>query len=228
MLHPSQLDPSKSAYEAVYGPYDWNRFPLAPPGCKAVIYESPGTRGSWASHGTNAWYLGPLVDHYQCNHFVVPDTRAYRVSGSAKLFPQHYQVPFLMWNENFQEVIDELATTIREVLPNQRAKLLKLVYKHLQLDKSDDSPRTLTDASHTWILLRGDIQLNPYAPPPNEQRVPLPTPNNIQWITDAPPIMNAPNPTQKRRLKLTPRTHSQRTRNNIPGSVPRITLVMPR
>jgi hypothetical protein len=81
--------------------------------------------------------------------FFVPDTRAYRVSGSAKLFPQHCQVPFLMWNKNFQEVIDELATTIREVPPNQRAKLLKLVYKRLQLDKSNNSPRTLIDESHT-------------------------------------------------------------------------------
>jgi hypothetical protein len=114
-----------------------------------------------------------------------------------------------MWNENFQEVIDELATTIREVPPNQRTKLLKLVYKRLQLDKRDDSPRTLTDASHTWMLPRGDIQLNPYVLPPNEQRVPLPTPNNIQRITDAPPIMNALNPTQKHHLKLTPRTHSR-------------------
>ncbi len=149
------------------------------------------------------------------------------MSGSAELFLQHCQVPFLLWKENFQEVIDELATTIREVPPDQCAKLLNLVYKHLQLDKSNDTPRTLTDASHTWMLPRGDIQLNPYVPPPNEQRVPLPTPNIIQWITDALPIMNAPNPTQKRCLKLTPWTHSRRTRNNIPGSVPRITPVAP-
>jgi hypothetical protein len=40
--------------------------------------------------------------------------------------------------------------------------------------------------------------------------------------------MNAPIPTQKHCLKLTPRTHSRRTQNNIPGSVPRITPVAPR
>ncbi len=38
MLCPSRLDPTMAAYEALHGPYDWNRFPLAPPGCKAVIY----------------------------------------------------------------------------------------------------------------------------------------------------------------------------------------------
>ncbi len=116
MLRLSWIDPNMFAYEAVHGPYDWNHFPLAPPGCKAVIYEAPELRGSWASHGTDAWYVGPLLDHYQCNHYFVPDTCAYRVSGSAELFPQNCQVPFLLWNENFQKVIDELTTTLNELL----------------------------------------------------------------------------------------------------------------
>jgi hypothetical protein len=81
------LNPNISAYETIRGPYDWNHFPLAPPGCKAVIYKSPDTRGSWGSQSTDAWYLGPLVDHYQCNHYFVPKTRAYRISCSAELFP---------------------------------------------------------------------------------------------------------------------------------------------
>ncbi len=101
MLHLSQIDPSMSAYEAVHGPYDWNHFPLAPPGCKAVIYKAPESQGSWASHGTDAWYVGPLLEHHRCNHYFIPNTRAYRVSGSAELFPQHCQVPFLLWNEDF-------------------------------------------------------------------------------------------------------------------------------
>ncbi len=41
MLRPSRIDPIMTAYEAIHGPYDWNHFPLAPPGCKAVIYEAP-------------------------------------------------------------------------------------------------------------------------------------------------------------------------------------------
>jgi hypothetical protein len=44
-----RIEPSKSAYKTLYGPYDWNRYPLAPLGCKAVVYEDGDTRGSWAS-----------------------------------------------------------------------------------------------------------------------------------------------------------------------------------
>jgi hypothetical protein len=86
MLRPSHIDPTMSACKALHGPYDWNRFPLAPPGSKAVIYEAPKSRGSWASHGTGAWYVGSSLDHYPCNHFFIPKTCAYRVSGSTKLF----------------------------------------------------------------------------------------------------------------------------------------------
>jgi hypothetical protein len=65
LLRPSRIDPTKSAYEALHGPYDWNRFPLAPPGCKAVIYEAPESRTSRGSRGTDAWYLGPSLDHFR-------------------------------------------------------------------------------------------------------------------------------------------------------------------
>jgi hypothetical protein len=246
MLRPSRLDPTMSAYEAVHGPYDWNRFPLAPPGCKAVIYEAPEVRGSWASHGTDAWCVGPSLDHYRCNHFFVPDTRAFRISGSAELFPQHCQVPFLLWNENFQEVINELTATLNELTPDRRAKFLRLVYKRLDAGPPA-AKRTLTAPSHEWMLPRTDVQLNPYVPPPQqrvdiplapvEQRVPpndppgiqrVPAEMTFQRITNAPPIMTAPNPTAKRTLKTTKRTHSRRTRNNIPNSVPAINPTLPR
>ncbi len=39
MMRASQKYPTKSAYEVLYSPYDWNCYPLAPLGCKAVVYE---------------------------------------------------------------------------------------------------------------------------------------------------------------------------------------------
>jgi hypothetical protein len=64
MLCPSHINPNMLAYEAVHGPYDWNQFPLVPPGCKAVIYKSLEARTLWGSWGTNAWYVGPSLNHY--------------------------------------------------------------------------------------------------------------------------------------------------------------------
>jgi hypothetical protein len=143
ILQPSRFDPTMSACKAIHGPYDWNQFPLAPPGCKAVIYEAPELRGSWASHGTDAWYVGPPMDHYQCNHFFVPETRADHLSGSAELFPQHCQVPFLMWDKLLQEVINELITTLHKLPPEKRSCVISLVQDKLSLHTTIDHTRTL-------------------------------------------------------------------------------------
>ena len=43
LMRASRVDPTKSAYEILNGPYNWNRYPLAPLGCKAVIYEDGDT-----------------------------------------------------------------------------------------------------------------------------------------------------------------------------------------
>ena len=109
MLRASQIDPPKSAYEIVNGPYDWNRYPLAPLGCKAVIYEDGNIRGPWASRGVDGWYLGPSADHYRCDLCFVPKTRAYRISGLLELFPQHFQVPNLTPHQHLRALTEELA-----------------------------------------------------------------------------------------------------------------------
>jgi hypothetical protein len=43
MMRTLRINPAISAYEALNGPYDWNRYPLAPLGCKAVVYEDGDT-----------------------------------------------------------------------------------------------------------------------------------------------------------------------------------------
>jgi hypothetical protein len=108
MMRASRINPAILAYEALNGPYGWNRYPLAPLGCKAVVYEDRDTRGLWASRGVDAWYLGPLQDHYRCDFYYIPEMRAYRISGSSELFPQHCQLPDMMLHQHLQELTNEL------------------------------------------------------------------------------------------------------------------------
>ena len=49
LLRTLGIDPSKSAYEILNGLYDWNRYPLPPLGCNAIIYKDGNTRSSWVS-----------------------------------------------------------------------------------------------------------------------------------------------------------------------------------
>jgi hypothetical protein len=161
------------------------------------------------------------------------------MSGSVELFPQHCQVPFLMWNKHLQEVINKLVTTLHKLLPEKHARVLFLFQDKLSTHTTIDHTCTLTHPTHDWLLPPTDIQRAPYIPPPQqrvEQRVNTFGKQRVERftkipflirITDAPPIMAAPNPTQKRTLKLTKQTYSKRTWNNVPGSVPLITPTAP-
>ena len=119
ILRRSRLNPELSAYEQLHGKkYDWNAHPLAPPGTRAVIYEAPANRASWAPRGVDAWYCGPALEHYRCCHFYVPDTRAMRISGTYELYPTHCLLPTLSHLQHTDEVFNEL---LRSISPLPRA-----------------------------------------------------------------------------------------------------------
>ena len=65
---PSAIIPNKpvSAYATLYGNYDFNRAPLAPPGTCVVMHVKPQQRGSWSFHGEGFFYIGPAPEHYRC------------------------------------------------------------------------------------------------------------------------------------------------------------------
>jgi hypothetical protein len=127
LLCRSWINPAKSAHEALHCPYDWNRFPLAPPGCKAVIYKLPNHRGSWGSRGIDGWYLGLSINHYCCCYYFVPEMRAYCISGLVGLFSQHCQVPCLTWRKHLKGLSDKIVATLSATTPNKQRHILTFI-----------------------------------------------------------------------------------------------------
>jgi hypothetical protein len=93
MLRFSQQNPKKSANQEVYGSFDFTKTPLAPLGTKALIYDNPASRASWAPHATDGFYVGPASNHYRCLRFYIPSTRHFRFSDTWHLYPTHCQIP---------------------------------------------------------------------------------------------------------------------------------------
>jgi hypothetical protein len=111
ILRALRIYPTKSAYKVLNGPYDWNRYPLVPLGCKAVVYKDNNMRGSWVSHGVDAFYLSPAAYHFRCNNYYIPETQDYRISGSTKLYPQHCQLPSMTPHQHFHTLTNELTVS---------------------------------------------------------------------------------------------------------------------
>jgi hypothetical protein len=66
MLTTSIIYPKLSASTHIYGQYDFNRAPMAPPGTRIIAHETPSRRRTWAPHGQDGWYIGPALEHYRC------------------------------------------------------------------------------------------------------------------------------------------------------------------
>ena len=181
------------------------------------MYKDGNTRGSWASRGVDAFYLGPALDHYRYNHYYISETRAYRISGSAELFLQHCQLPTLTPHQHFRALMDELsADTDRANQTTNGRRLLHLLAQ--QIDNLLQPPGPAASQRVTIMAALRD----------EEQRVMdtypiLPIPQ----ITDTPPIMQSHNPTAKQTLAKTPHVHRGITQNNTPGIMPCPTLIEP-
>ncbi len=208
LLRCSRVNPTKSAYEILEGPYDWNQYPLALLGTKAVIYEDADTRASWAPHGLDAWLLGPSRDHYRCNLYYVPELKGYRVSGSADLFPQHCIALAFTLVTHVQELSTKLQETLAKIgCTRHTYAVLKTLAQHLDAYVSGTAPPQLEQRNKQRVV---DI-----APPT--------FPPGIQRVSDAcgTPLTN--NPTSTHILQTKPRIHLRKMQANTPGVLPKIT-----
>jgi hypothetical protein len=65
MFQTSRINTKLSASTHIYGQYDLNRAPMAPPGTISIAHERPNRRRTWAAHGQDGWYIGPELEHYR-------------------------------------------------------------------------------------------------------------------------------------------------------------------
>ena len=53
------------------------------------VHEKPSTRETWEPHVSEAWYLGPIIYHYQCYRLWVWKTRAEHASKTLAWLPNN-------------------------------------------------------------------------------------------------------------------------------------------
>jgi hypothetical protein len=94
MLRTSRINPKLSAATHIFGQYDFNRAPMAPPGTRIIAHETPSRRRTWAPHGQDGWYIGPALEHYRCYTVYITKTRSNRIVEKVEFFPEKFTLPF--------------------------------------------------------------------------------------------------------------------------------------
>jgi len=94
LLRPSRIQPHLSAYAQLYGPFQYNSTPFAPPGIKVLLHESPEQRSnSWSPHNLEGWYLGPSMQHYRQHRIWIKATNAERIGDTVTWLPHNVHMP---------------------------------------------------------------------------------------------------------------------------------------
>jgi hypothetical protein len=69
LLRSSRRQPKLLADAALFGNFDFNATPLAPPGTRVLVHETLEQKKKCATfslHAVESWYIGPSPDHYRC------------------------------------------------------------------------------------------------------------------------------------------------------------------
>ena len=118
MLRRSRINPKLSAYNQIFGNFDFNATPLAPCGMKAIIYEKKEQRiSTWSDHGAHGWYVGPAPQHYRNYTVYVNHSRDERTSDTVDFFPTKFAMPKTSSNDRAIAAIEDLAHELRNPKP---------------------------------------------------------------------------------------------------------------
>ena len=128
MLRPSHATPTISAYEHIFGQYDLQKTPIAPPGIKAIVHLKPNQRTTFGPRGLDCWYIGPCMEHYRCLKFYTT-LGGERISDTAMLYPNNLSTP--QWT-NLDAVL-EITQNLEKVINKKQRSPHSLILEEQQM-----------------------------------------------------------------------------------------------
>ena len=144
LLRNSRVNPHLSAWAYLFGNFDFNKSPLAPPGTKIVIHSKPSKRESWAFHGQQGWYIGPALHHYRCVTVFLPRTHRELVTDTVAFIPNIVPIPNADIDAHLTRTSDDLLHILKgksDVLsPIPRESVKSALIKIAQLLHRDTTP----------------------------------------------------------------------------------------
>jgi hypothetical protein len=118
LLRGSRINPKLSAYAQVFGHFDFDKTPIAPPGTRIMVHEKPKDRSTWAPHAVDGWYLGPALKHYRCFRAHIWATGKERISDTVTWYPQHVKMPLASSVDIIHAATSEIVKALQQPVPN--------------------------------------------------------------------------------------------------------------
>jgi hypothetical protein len=171
LLRQSTLNPRISAWEFFQGPFDFNKTPLGPVGCRVLIHAKPATRRSWDFRAKNGFYIGPAMDSYRCFKLVNADTKSQVISDTVEFRHSYLSIPAPSTEDRIIHGLQVVAGALSGASPPTSISQVEAI-------------TNLRDIFESWRLLA----------PPSFQPPRIPMPGRPRVSTHDPPRVVSPSP----------------------------------
>ena len=107
LLRNSRVNPALSACAYLFGPYDFNKYLMAPPVTHVIFHNKHGNLTSWGHHGTPGWYIGPSLDRYICIQCYIPATGIVQITDTLQYIPKAFSFSKTTTEDYLQHAIGD-------------------------------------------------------------------------------------------------------------------------
>ena len=108
LLRTARANPSLSAHAYLFGNFNFNATPLAPPGTRVFVHLKPTVRGSWDSRAQEGWYIGPSMHHYRCVKCFLPTSRREIDADTVVFMPKHIPFPEVTLHDFLHQTVYDI------------------------------------------------------------------------------------------------------------------------
>ena len=161
LLRNARVNPKLSAWAYLFGPYNFQAHPMAPPGTLVAAHAKPNKRASWAPHCRKAWYIAPSLEHYRNFKCFVPDTRAEIVTDTVDLIAHNKDIPTISHDEYVQQALMDILAVLQQ---KQKSNVPSLQFG----EKINDAVIAVADIlnkSSSKPIIQKELKLTPIDPP---------------------------------------------------------------
>jgi hypothetical protein len=174
LLRQSSAMPMVSAYDHLNRPFDYNKMPLVPMGCKVQVHEKSDSCGTWAFHSIDGWYLSTSPEHYPTHRRHIKSTNSDRLSDTVVFQHKSITNPSLSPADKLMQAVAACATALKGIT----APTQDIIHLKALLDTTAATPLTpteshITDGVPRVCPLNNPLHL-PRVPPTN-----VPAPSHV-------------------------------------------------
>ncbi len=117
LLRKAAANPNISAWEYFTGPFNFNKTPLAPVGCRILIHAKPGTRRSWDYRAKQGSYVGSALNHYRCYKLVKLEMKQTVISDTVQFRHAYLQIPAVSAEDKILNGLQVMVGTLQNAPP---------------------------------------------------------------------------------------------------------------